>query len=118
MINALRGEALWRFGGRDYRLCLTLGALAELEHHFGAEGLEALSQRLAKGALSARDVVALLAAGLRGAGETTKPDFIESLPVSAVFPDAFEAIAAMLQAAFGRQEEEAQGERGPFPGGR
>lgn len=118
MINALRGEALWRYDGRDYRLCLTLGSLAELEHHFAAEGFEALAQRLAQGTLSARDVMALLRAGLRGAGEETKPDFFEALPVSAIFPEAFEAIAAMLQAAFGTDEGEGQGERGPFPGGR
>jgi len=118
MINALRGEALWRYGGRDYRLCLTLGALAELEHHFAAEGFEALAQRLTQGALSSRDVVALLRAGLRGGGEEIKSDFVECLPVSAIFPEAFEAIANMLQAAFGAPESEGQGERGPFRGGR
>ncbi len=118
MINALRGEALWHHDGRDYRLCLTLGALAELEHHFAADGLAALSARLSKGDLSARDIIALLRAGLRGAGETTPPDFFDRLPVSAVLPGAFNAIAAMISAAFGDEEKVGEGPRGPFPGGR
>jgi hypothetical protein len=35
MPNRCRGEAAVTFGGERYTLCLTLGALAELEDAFG-----------------------------------------------------------------------------------
>lgn len=33
-------------GGREARLCVTLGALAALEGHFGVSGFAALAERL------------------------------------------------------------------------
>lgn len=117
MINAKRGEALWHHRGRDYRLCLTLGALAELEHHFATGGIAELGERLGKGSLAAQDVIALLAAGLRGANEELSRVELEQAPVAEILPGALSAIAAMLQAAFGTAEE-GTGERGPFPGRR
>jgi hypothetical protein len=40
--NRHRGEIEARFDGKPYRLCLTLGALAELEDAFAADDLGAL----------------------------------------------------------------------------
>ena len=37
MSNAHRGEIEAEFDGKCYCLCLTLGALAELEHAFGED---------------------------------------------------------------------------------
>lgn len=37
MANKHRGEVTARLDGKDYTLCLTLGALAEMEQAFGAE---------------------------------------------------------------------------------
>jgi len=65
--NAARGEVVARLAGRERRLCLTLGALAELETAFGAEGWADLAGRLR--GLSAGDLTRVLAALLRGAGE-------------------------------------------------
>ncbi|MDP1739307.1 MAG: GTA-gp10 family protein [Caulobacter sp.] len=65
--NHARGEVVATLAGRPRRLCLTLGALAELETAFAAEGWEALAARLKS--LSARDLTAVLAALLRGGGE-------------------------------------------------
>ena len=65
MTNRRRGEAAVELGGRRYRLCLTLGGLAELEEAFGAEDVSALTARFATGALSSRDLLKLLAVGLR-----------------------------------------------------
>ena len=65
--NGARGEVVVMLEGRPRRLCLTLGALAELETAFAAAGWEALAGRL-KG-LSAADLTSLLAALLRGGGE-------------------------------------------------
>jgi hypothetical protein len=68
MPNPRRGEVAVELGGKRHALCLTLGALAELEHAFGVADLAALGERFAGGRLSARDLLTLLAVGLRGGG--------------------------------------------------
>ena len=65
--NGARGEVVAVLAGQERRLCLTLGALAELETAFAAEGWEDLAARLR--GLSARDLTTVLAALLRGGGE-------------------------------------------------
>jgi uncharacterized phage protein (TIGR02216 family) len=69
MPNRYRGEIDAELGGRRRTLVLTLGALAELESAFGAVDLMALAERFGTGRLSARDLVRIIAAGLRGAGD-------------------------------------------------
>ena len=49
MVNAHRGEIEAELGGRSYALCLTLGALAELEHAYGGEDLVAIAERFETG---------------------------------------------------------------------
>jgi hypothetical protein len=66
--NRARGEAAMNIDGKARNLCLTLGALAELESALNAPGLEALAARLKR--LSAMDLVLVLAALLRGGGES------------------------------------------------
>jgi hypothetical protein len=44
--NSARGEITATLGGREVRLCVTLGALAQLESHFKVAGFEALSERM------------------------------------------------------------------------
>lgn len=68
MINRRRGEIGARLDGKDYRLCLTLGALAELESAFETQDINALIERFSTGRLSAADMVAVIGAGLRGGG--------------------------------------------------
>ena len=55
MANRHRGEIEAELGGERRTLCLTLGALAELESAFGAEDLAALAERFGSGRMSARD---------------------------------------------------------------
>ena len=89
--NAARGEVIVALAGRPRRLCLTLGALAELESVFRADDWRALARRLAS--LSASDLAIVLAALLRGGGET-------EVDVSAVeVREAAEAVAAAFAAA-------------------
>lgn len=45
MANRHRGEVAARLDGRDWTLCLTLGALAELESVFETDNLSALVAR-------------------------------------------------------------------------
>ena len=80
MPNHHRGEVSAEFGGRAYTLCLTLGALAELEAAFGAEDLMALAARFETGRLSARDAIRILGAGLRGGGNAVTDDEIAAMP--------------------------------------
>ena len=68
MANRRCGEVAVELGGERYTLCLTLGALAELEDAFGVDDLPALAERFAEGRLSSRDLVKLLAVSLRGGG--------------------------------------------------
>ena len=68
MVNRHRGEIEALLDGKSYRLCLTLGALAELEHAFGEDDMLAVAERFEAGRIAARDAIRMLGAGLRGAG--------------------------------------------------
>lgn len=77
--NRRRGEIAAELDGREYRLCLTLGALAELEAAYAADDLGALVARFSGGQLSAADLVRLIGAGLRGAGNAVSDDEVRSM---------------------------------------
>lgn len=81
MPNRRRGEILLDLGGRRLTLCLTLGALAELEDAFGANGIAALGARFEHGDLSARELIRILAIAARGGGENIEDADIAALPV-------------------------------------
>jgi len=66
--NRHRGEIAAKFDGEFRLLCLTLGALAELESAFGVANLGELAGRFEAGQLSAGDIIRIVGAGLRGAG--------------------------------------------------
>ena len=69
MINPHRGEVSITVDGRPRTMRLTLGALASLEARLGAGSLMALAERFEDGRVPTADLLALLAAGLAGAGE-------------------------------------------------
>lgn len=66
--NRHRGEIEALFDGERRILCLTLGALAELETAFEVDDLTALAERFASGRMKATDMIRVIGAGLRGAG--------------------------------------------------
>ena len=66
-MNAARGETAVTVDGTPRRLCLTLGALAEIEAAFGCARISELQARLR--AASAADLLIVLAALLRGGRE-------------------------------------------------
>jgi hypothetical protein len=68
MANRHRGEIEATLDGRPFTLCLTLGALAELEAALAAGDLMGLAKRFEEGRLSAHDAVRIIGAGLRGGG--------------------------------------------------
>jgi hypothetical protein len=92
--NTARGEAVVVLAGAERRLCLTLGALAEIEGALGLDGPGALAERMR--ALSARDLTAVLAALLRGGGEHALAGELDRAAVSPV--EAAEAVAAAFSA--------------------
>lgn len=95
VVNGVRGEIAAVLAGVERRLCLTLGALAEIETALEVDGLPALIERLKT--LSARDLVVVLAALLRGGGET---ELAGSLGQARVEPgEAAEAVARAFVAA-------------------
>ena len=101
MANKHRGEIEAELGGRTRTLVLTLGALAELEAAFAATDLVALAQRFGSGHLSARDLVRIIAAGLRGAGEAVRDDEVAAMTVSGAAAGYASIAAELLAATFG-----------------
>lgn len=93
--NGARGEVVAMLAGSERRLCLTLGALAEIETGMGLDGLSGLAERMR--ALSARDLTVVLAALLRGGGERGLADDVERAPVDP--REAAEAVAKAFAAA-------------------
>ncbi|MCB5176279.1 gene transfer agent family protein [Microvirga lenta] len=101
MPNRRRGEVALQIGEVRYTLCLTLGALAELEDAFGVQDLMALAERFGTGRLSSRDLLALLAISLRGGGHALSDAEVASLPLNDGIAPVAAAIADLLAATFG-----------------
>lgn len=68
MVNRRRGEVEVVLNGKGYPLCLTLGALAELESALDLDNIGALAQRFAQGKVRSADLVKILGAALRAGG--------------------------------------------------
>lgn len=96
MTNGARGEVQVEIGGAPRRLCLTLGALAEIETALGADGLEALGARLSR--LGAADLDVVLRALLRGGGEAALAGQAEALSVNP--KEAARGVAEAFRRAF------------------
>jgi hypothetical protein len=101
MTNRHRGEIEAEIGGRKRTLVLTLGALAELEAAFGEGDLVALAERFAKGRMSARDLICIVGAGLRGAGEAVSDDDVAAMAVPDGAQGYVRIAAALIDATFG-----------------
>ena len=95
VVNGARGEVVAGLAGAERRLCLTLGALAEIETGLELDGLSGLAERMR--ALSARDLTVVLAALLRGGGERALADDLDRAPVDP--REAAEAVAKAFAAA-------------------
>ncbi|PKP81843.1 MAG: hypothetical protein CVT79_08805 [Alphaproteobacteria bacterium HGW-Alphaproteobacteria-18] len=79
-MNAARGETALTVDGRERRVCLTLGALAEIECALGCRTMAELELRMR--ALSAADLMIVIAALLRGGGEAETAAGISAADVS------------------------------------
>src|SRR5947209_20135332 len=101
MPNLHRGEIEAEIGGARRRLVLTLGALAELEAAFGADDLTALAERFGSGRLKARDLVCIIGAGLRGAGEAVSDEEVARMPVADGAAGYVRIASHLINATFG-----------------
>ncbi len=104
-VNRHRGEIAATFDGRLFRLCLTLGALAELEDAFAAEDLSALVARLSGGRLSASDIVRILGCGLRGAGHQVSDEEVRAMRCEDGIAGFARIVGELLTATFGSAKE-------------
>lgn len=101
MANKMRGEIAATLSGQSYTLCLTLGALAELETAFAARDLTGLASRFEEGRLSARDLLSIIACGLRGAGHCLSDAEVAALKVPGGLQGYIQIAADLVAATFG-----------------
>ena len=105
--NSRRGEISAEFDGKPYRLCLTLGALAELENAFGAGDLNALAERFGTGRLSAKDMMEIIAAGMRGGGAEIEAAELGRMQCDGGLAGYARVVTQLLEATFGSTVEAA-----------
>lgn len=103
--NPRRGEIAAIIDGRECTLCLTLGALAELEHIFAVGDLAALAERFSSGRLSALDLARVIGAGLRGAGSDVSDDNVAAMTIDGGAAGAAMIVADLLRITFGGAED-------------
>ena len=94
MVNPYRGEVELVIGGKVYAMRLPLSVLVELEAELGVDSLMGMVQRFEGGSFSARDLVMLLRAGLRGGGHEVALD-VDGGPIVAA-----QAAARLLAVTF------------------
>ncbi|TQM94291.1 gene transfer agent family protein [Roseinatronobacter monicus] len=100
MSNPYAGEVTLVMDGQPHVLRLTLGALAELEAALGEDTLLALVERFEQGRFSARDVLALLVAGLRGGGWQGQAADLTRAEIAGGIHGAAQVAAQVLARAF------------------
>ncbi|MEO1542987.1 MAG: gene transfer agent family protein [Pseudomonadota bacterium] len=104
MVNCRRGEVEAEFDGKSYTLCLTLGALAELEAAFGDEDMLALATRFERGRLSAVDLQKIIAAGLSGGGHVVTVEDVGRMRADGGAAGFVDVVARLLNVTFGGPE--------------
>ncbi len=99
--NRHRGEIEAVFDGERRVLCLTLGALAELETAFAVDSLTGLAERFSSGRLKAEDLIRIIGAGLRGGGNLFGDEDVAGMAVADGLAGFARIAAELLQATFG-----------------
>ncbi len=101
MANRRRGEVEAVVDGEPVTLCLTLGALCELEAAFGVDDLVALAERFASGRLSARDLSRVFACGLSGGGRRASEAEVAAMRIDGGLAGLARVVADLLELTFG-----------------
>ncbi|MEX5578965.1 gene transfer agent family protein [Pseudophaeobacter sp. A-200-2] len=100
MANPYSGEVEITINGAPYALKLTLGALAGLEQSLAKGSLVDLVQRFEAGRFSARDILALLAAGLEGGGHSLSAEELAQADIATGPVGAAQVAAQLLARSF------------------
>ena len=103
MANRHRGEIEAELGGKAYTLCLTLGALAELEGAYGDEDLISIAERFEKGRIGATDAIRVIGAGLRGAGNQISNDEVAAMTAIGGAAGYLNVVVKLLKATFANE---------------
>jgi hypothetical protein len=106
MANKHRGEIEAELGGETYVLCLTLGALAELESAYGDQDLIAIAERFETGRIGAGDAIKIIGAGLRGGGAKISNEAVAALQVAGGAAGYIGIVAKLLTATFATAEQQ------------
>ena len=77
------------------------GALAELEQRLQTGDLVGLAERFAGGRVSARDLTAIIGAGLRGGGHAISDDDLARMAIEGGLQGAAQIAVRLLKATFG-----------------
>lgn len=104
MANRHRGEIDAVLDGERRVLCLTLGALAELEAAFAAGDLAVLLKRFSESALSSGDMIRIITAGLRGGGMQVEPEAVAAMRTEGGATGFARIVADLLHATFGESD--------------
>jgi hypothetical protein len=101
MVNRQRGEVEAVLDGRRWTLCLTLGALAELEAALDASDLMGLARRFGDGKLAASDAIRVIGAGLRGGGNDVSDEAVAAMHAEGGAAGYVAIVGELLAATFG-----------------
>jgi hypothetical protein len=99
-VNPWAGEVAVVIDGRRHVCRLTLGALAEMEAALAAGSLIEVVERFETGRFGARDVIAVLVAGLRGGGWQGTAADLATAEIEGGVAGAARAAALLLARAF------------------
>lgn len=105
MANPWTGEVQIHLDRKPHICKLTLGALAELEEGLQEGSLIDLVERFESGRFRARDVLALVVAGLRGGGWQGTAEDLRCVEIDGGPAEAARAAAQMLARAFATPEQ-------------
>lgn len=100
MANTIRGEIEVNLAGKNYPLCLTLGALAELETEFGSDDLIEVIERFQKGRIKTDDIITILWVGLKGGGSDLTKEDVAAMKIEGGIKSYIEIIAKLFSTTF------------------
>jgi Phage tail tube protein, GTA-gp10 len=104
MPNPLRGEIEARLGDCTHTLCLTLSAIAELEHRLGVDSMAALLSRFQGSTIRAADLLLLLVSGLKGYNPAICDDDAHVLLQQTKPASLIKIAADLVEATFGESD--------------
>jgi hypothetical protein len=105
--NRHRGEVEATINGERRILCLTLGALAELETAFGVDNIADLAARFTGGRMSAAGLICILGAGLRGGGNRMSDEDVAMSQIDGGVEGAVRLASLLFASAFASERGEA-----------